>query len=283
MITTHAQRWYRRRESYRPVTEASIGSLEHEVAEIPDDTTAKAFVLEHHYSGSYVSAKRRFGLYCGKAKVDPETGDPRGHLVGVAVFSTPVNMLSLDPAPGDKDTRAELGRLVLIDDVPANGESWFLARCFELLRAEGFSGIVSFSDPVARTDVGGHRVHPGHIGTIYQATNGVYLGTSKPETRLLLPDGTMLPNRLLTKIRKGERGWRYGVERLEQHGAVPLRAGEDATAWLRRVLPVITRPLRHTGNHKYVWDLERRGKRARLPPSKPYPKLALGQLGMFAE
>jgi hypothetical protein len=37
-------------------------------------------------------------------------------------------MLSIDQA-------ATLGRIVLLDEVPGNGETWFVARCFELLRA----------------------------------------------------------------------------------------------------------------------------------------------------
>jgi hypothetical protein len=32
--------------------------------------------------------------------------------------------------------------------VPANGESWFLARCWEMAARQGVRGVVSFSDPV---------------------------------------------------------------------------------------------------------------------------------------
>ena len=34
-----------------------------DVAPIADDTTARRFVVEHHYSQSYPAARRRFGLY----------------------------------------------------------------------------------------------------------------------------------------------------------------------------------------------------------------------------
>jgi hypothetical protein len=44
------------------------------------------------------------------------------------------------PAGRHKAEAVELGRLVLLDDVPANGESWFIARAFELLRARGYTG-----------------------------------------------------------------------------------------------------------------------------------------------
>jgi hypothetical protein len=41
---------------------------------------------------------------------------------------------------------------VLLDEVPGNGETWFLGRAFRLLRQEGFVGVVSFSDPCQRTN-----------------------------------------------------------------------------------------------------------------------------------
>lgn len=58
---------------------------------------------------------------------------------------------------------------------------------------------------------------------------------------------------------------------LERHGAAPLENG-DVGAWLARWLPALTRPLRHSGNHRYVWALDRRVRR-HLPASLPYPKL----------
>lgn len=257
MIVGGVQRWRARRGVYRPAGEP-IRTADFEVAAIDEDRVAKRFVLEHHYEGSYVPARARFGLYRGS------------ELAGVAVFSVPVNARALDPAPGDAASRACLGRLVLLDDVAANGESWFIARCFELLQREGYTGIVSFADPQPRLSEAGDTVFRGHLGTIYQATNGVYVGRSKADTRRLLPDGTVLHNRLLAKIRKLDRGWRYGVELLERHGAGPLEG--DPREWLAEWLPRITRRQRHRGNLKYVWALNKRDRRW-LPDSLPYPKL----------
>jgi hypothetical protein len=70
------QRWYKRLNTWRDTSEI-IDTHAHEVAEIFDDNTAKAFVEEHHYSGTYPAARERFGLYRGE------------QLVGVAVFSHP--------------------------------------------------------------------------------------------------------------------------------------------------------------------------------------------------
>ena len=79
-------------------------------------------MLAHHYSLSYPSARVRFGLFT------------RGCLVGVAVFSHPCNDRVLTSVfPLSPLESVELGRFVLLDSVPANGESWFLARTFECL------------------------------------------------------------------------------------------------------------------------------------------------------
>lgn len=259
MIVSHAQRWRDRAERYRPARE-TISTRLFDVAAISDDATAKRFVTAHHYSGSYPAARFRFGLY------------DRGELVGVAVFSHPVNDATLDLAPGAE--RVELGRFVLLDAVPANGESWFGARCFELLRADGVDGVVSFSDPMPRRTAAGDVAFGGHVGTIYQALNATYLGQAAPRTIRLLPDGTVMSARALQKIRAGERGARYAVSQLVAAGAAAPDG--DHREWVRRELPRVTRTARHPGNHRYVWALDRRLRR-HLPESKPYPKLDFGE------
>lgn len=176
--------------------------------------------------------------------------------------------------PGAANESVELGRFVLLDAVRANGESWFIARCFERLRADGFVGVVSFSDPVARTRLDGTTCFPGHIGGIYQATNGVYLGRGSPGTLRLLPDGTVLNHRSLNKLRAGDRGAAAVVEILRRHGAAPLDG--DPHAWLATWLPRLTRTLRHHGCHKYAWGFAKSAKKQlQKAPSIAYPKFSL--------
>ena len=159
---TSSQRWRERRDSYRIAGEM-IQTSAYEVATIADDSTPKAFVVQHHYSASYPAARFRMGLY------------RTGALVGVAVFSHPCrNEVLTRVFPGDPLASVELGRFVLLDDVPANGETWFLARCFRLLRGH-VAGVRSMSDPVPRRTLDGRMVTVGHIGCIYQAHNAVYL------------------------------------------------------------------------------------------------------------
>jgi hypothetical protein len=262
MITPVSQRWRDRRGTYRPAGEVIVTS-HYEVAPVPDDRTARSFVEQHHYSGSYPAARERFGLYWG------------GLLVGVGVFSEPMQAKVLDALPCGRLEGVELGRLVLLDRVPGNGESWFIARCFELLYRDGYRGVVSFSDPVRRTALDGRVVLAGHIGNVYQASNAIYTGRGTARTLRLLPDGSVLSERALSKIRSGERGHDYAEAILVRHGAKPRRAGEDPRAWLASWLPKVTRAMRHPGNHKYLFGLDRRVRR-HLPASLPYPKFILG-------
>lgn len=250
------QRWRDGLASYRPAE--PIRTAEYEVAAIPGDVTAKAFVVGHHYSKSYPAARFRFGLY------------HRGALEGVAVFGVPMRQEVFRPLTGTYADTTELSRFVLLDEVPGNGETWFLARCFELLKAAGQTGVVSFADPVPRTTADGSKLFPGHVGTIYQAFNGVHVGRGTARTLHLLPDGRVFSDRAAQKIRKLERGWGYAAAQLEAFGASPM-GGQDPHQWLREWTAKLTRPLKHPGNFKYAWALDRRGRRA-LPPSQPYPK-----------
>lgn len=260
------QRWRNGRDRYRPVGEV-IRTCEYEVAAI-DDGPAKAFVLAHHYSGTWPSARGCYGLF------------RRSRLVGAAVFSHPVqdSVLTNVFATGCAMDSVELGRFVLVDEVPGNGETWFLARCFELLRRKSLVGVVSFSDPLPRRTAAGTVVMPGHVGTIYQAFNGAYLGRATPRTLKLLPDGRVLSARAISKIRAGVKGWAYAVESLTRLGVnPPVCLGgapdvEELRAWLSAALQRVTRNVRHQGNHKYAWALRRQAERF-IETRLPYPKL----------
>lgn len=254
MIAAFTQRWRDRRGFYRPAGE-TINPLSFEVAKIADDRTARAFIVQHHYSATYPAARVRFGLF------------RRAALVGVAVFSVPVHAASLSNIfGGDANSALDLGRFVLLDEVPGNGESWFLARCREALRKD-FVGMIAFSDDNPRTDSQGRTILPGHVGTIYQASNAVYLGRTQGRTLFLLPDGSILSPRAISKIRAGERGYLAQARRLEAFGAPALTL--DREAWLQSALRAVARPLKHRGNHKYAWSFDRRLK---IAAGFSYPK-----------
>lgn len=260
MIGANCQRWRDRRGVYRPAGEP-IRTVNFEVAPIATDREARAFVERHHYSASYPAARARYGLHC------------RGEIVGVAVLSHPASEAALAaalPLPCDRLAKAELGRLVLLDDVPANGESWFMARVFELARRDGFEAIVSHSDPEPRLTAAGGLVFPGHVGTVYQALNATYCGRTASRTWRLLPDGSVLSARAISKLRLQDKGWRYVVELLLEHGASAPHG--DWRQWVTQAVEQVSRTFRHRGNHRYVWALDKR-LRHHLPEGQAYPKL----------
>lgn len=261
------QRWRDGRASYRPRGEP-IDPSHYEVAEI-DEAVAKAFVISTHYSRKYPAACARVGLF------------ERNELVGVAVFSQPPTQAVLDILPNGRVEGTELGRLVLLDRVPANGESWFLARAFTILRTRNgrrFTSVLSCADPLQRRAGDGQIVMPGHVGTIYQALNGIYTGRTRARRLWLLPSGQVYSERAISKIRGQERGWRSAADELCEAGAGAV--GSDPAAWLAEWLPRLCTSVRHPGNHRYVWAIDKRLTKALprhladrgIPLNLPRPK-----------
>lgn len=264
MLTNVCQRWNNGRAAYRPAgEEGPLNILE--VAELKEHSVAKAFIERHHYSGSFPAARSCFGLYENKRPGG-------GELVGVLVFSVPCSSKVLSNVFGSAgDDSAELGRLVLLDRIPANAETFFLSRTFRAVKGR-YAGILSFSDPMLRRTAAGAEVFKGHIGIIYQAANARFLGRSTARSLHLLPSGEVLSDRTLQKIRNKERGWKYSAGVLEKYGASELRAEEDSRAWLKHWLAQLTRVVRHPGNYRYAWSLDRALK---LPTGLAFPKVKL--------
>lgn len=261
------QRWSQRRAFFVEESRRFV-PRGYEVASV-EEITAKRFVEENHYSQTYPAARWRFGLFA-----------PGGALVGVCVYSHPSNDRVLTSRfPGTAKDSTELGRLVLLDEVGFNAESWFVAHTFPTLRRAGLRGVVSFSDPFPRDDVHGRVVHRGHIGTTYKGLGARYTGLATPRTLHLLPDGSVFSDRAAQKVRGLERGWRYAAEQLARHGAppCPVKPGEEhlpqakraAGAWLKTALSTLGRKRRHPGNLTYLWAFDEEA-RATLPPAQPY-------------
>lgn len=259
------QRWTGGRHSWRHTSEGGFDPARYSVEELAE-ADAKAYVVANHYSGSYPAAQSRYGLF------------EADRLVGVCVLGVPTSKAVLTlPFPGLEPyvESLELSRLVLADAVPANAETWFIARCFEEAAATGVRGVVSFADPVPRL-VGGEVLFPGHVGTIYQASNATLCGRGTPRTLLVLPSGKTLNARSIQKVRKLERGHRHVEAELVSFGAAPRRDDEDPAVWLAGAIAAagVIR-LRHGGNWRYVFRLGTKAQRRRTVvglPSVPYPK-----------
>ncbi|MEU5900388.1 hypothetical protein [Streptomyces venezuelae] len=259
------RRWRHRAPSWVHTSQGGFDPRWYAV-EPADENTAKAFVITHHYSGSYPSASYRYKLL--------DVRGPEPELVGIAVFGTPAGPSVLTASFPELVPSVEslvCSRFVLLDACPSNSESWFLARTLEALAAAGVRGVLSFADPVPRTDAHGARVLVGHTGVIYQASNALYTGRTAARTLRVLRDGTVLHERAAQKIRRQEQGSRYAAEQLVALGAPVPRAGEDMRLWLQTALETTgTRLLRHRGVHRYAFKLGRtRRERADVHLARP--------------
>ncbi|AJA09730.1 MULTISPECIES: hypothetical protein [Sphingopyxis] len=265
MITDRTQRWRKRRCRWVPGT-AEIDPATLSVDIIDTRREAAPFVREHHYAGSMPVARLSVGLFANGR-------GGRSELVGVCVFSHPVNNASVPKTAGLGDPRAacDLGRLVILDSQGANSESFLVARAFRLLRREKpeILSVISYADPVRRVDADGHVFLPGHVGGLYSVMGSRYIGRSSACTDLILPDGRPISSRAISKIRNAECGQRYAMEDLIRAGARAPRFGEDRGEWLASLerTGLLTRR-RHPGCHAYLFPLTKAAV-----PSLPYPIL----------
>lgn len=157
-----------------------------------DGKTAKAFIKEHHYSHGCHNGPMGWGLF------------DNGRLIGVCAFATPCseNVRASIFGPEHKNAVTELHRLVLLDEAPKNSESWFVSRALRGLKEEkpNILAVVSFADGTE-----------GHVGTIYQALNAIYYGTSGRATFYKDSDGRLRHPRQngvnISKEQAAERGW----------------------------------------------------------------------------
>lgn len=263
MDTNFTMRW-RNGKAIFQVRENCFNPRIHDIAPI-DVKTAKKFIVDSHYSKSFPASRRRFGLF------------RRGNLIGAAIFSNPMSDKVLTNYFGGRATESiELGRFVISDVADDfNSESWFFAQCRRELRREGFRGIVSFCDDLRRTNAAGDVIFTGHLGVFLGASNGVYTGRSDRTSIRLLPDGTVFSKRAISKIRNSEQGHQYASKILVSHGADEPPADEtERKVWLAVWLDKLTRKVRHPGNHRYLFGLQ---KSIRLPKSLPYPKIKFNQ------
>lgn len=271
MLTQRSQRWRDRRARFVPAaSEIDPRTLSVDVIDTRRD--AAPFIRAHHYAASMPVCRLSIGLF-------RNGGGGRSELVGVCVFSVPINNASVRKSAGLDDPQAacDLGRLVLLDDVGGNGESYLVSRAFRLLRHErpNIVSVISYADPVRRVDAEGRAFLPGHVGTLYAVMGSRYVGRSASRIDLLLPDGRPLSSRAISKIRNGETGQRYATDDLINAGAPSPLFGEDRGDWLKRLQSSgFLRRRPHPGNHVYLFALTKAARlAARKVPSHPYPIL----------
>ena len=165
-----------------------------------DRKISKEMIEKNHYSHKFPQAvKKTYGCYY------------RNELMGTIVFSVPANRFSLTSAIENFDQKSglELSRMWTDDRCPFNFESCCIGIGIKLIQNDlpEVRALVSYAD-----------TQFGHVGTIYKATNWVYLGKTKPERRYLKKDGKLLTRRSLGR-KKGETE-RESREKLLSEGGV---------------------------------------------------------------
>ncbi|WP_330473781.1 Mom family adenine methylcarbamoylation protein [Terrabacter sp. C0L_2] len=134
--------------------------------------SVRQVLAEAHYIGRPGATSVRLGLY-----VD-------GSLAGVITFGTiPSNNASAICGPEMAGAVLELTRLALYDWAPCNSESWFIGAAVHWLRVNrpDVRILLSYADG-----------EQGHVGTIYQATNWLYTGTTTGDVLYQSHDGTVM-------------------------------------------------------------------------------------------
>lgn len=119
----------------------------------------REFIRANHYTRTCHNGPMCWGLFDGD------------QMIGVIAFATPSSEMVRASVFGTqyKDSVTELHRLFVQDGTPKNTESWFIAR--------GLAGLLEYR-PAIRGVISFADATEGHVGTVYQATNALYCGTT---------------------------------------------------------------------------------------------------------
>ena len=206
-------------------------------------SVGKDFVRVHHYSHGIHNGPMCYGLF-----------EDSGRLVGVCAFATPCseNVCASVFGPDHKRSVTELHRLVLLDEIPKNSESWFIVRALKMLKKDrpNYRAVLSFADATE-----------GHVGTIYQATNAIYTGTSGKATFYIDQTGRLRHPRQngvnITKDEATARGW-VATKRDGKYRYLFLLGSHQDKNWVRHNLKLPT--LKYPKQTAYLADNTRGGE-----------------------
>jgi hypothetical protein len=125
----------------------------------------KPFILDIHYAKRMPSISYAYGLFLND------------QLVGIISYGSPASPHLCKGIAGEKNKKLviELNRLVLKNN-KKNEASMLIGASFKLLPKPKI--IVSYADTAQ-----------DHLGVVYQATNFLFTGTSKPRTDMAGKDG----------------------------------------------------------------------------------------------
>lgn len=126
----------------------------------------KDLILNVHYAKRMPSISYAFGLF------------ENGSMTGIVTYGSPASPFLCKGVcgPSYKDLVIELNRLVLINN-KKNEASFLVGTSLKMLPK--YKIVVSYAD-----------TKQGHIGYVYQATNWIFTGTTKPRTDMAGAEGS---------------------------------------------------------------------------------------------
>jgi hypothetical protein len=141
-----------------------LEKLKDEIEIVPTDPKqVQSFILKHYLGNWPTNVKKIYGII----HIKPEGKE----MVGMAIYGSPMTSATkiVEPEASPNEVM-ELKRLFIEDyiDLP-NVESFVISKTLKMIKEEfpRVKIVITFADDKA-----------GHTGTIYQATNAIYLGIS---------------------------------------------------------------------------------------------------------
>jgi len=188
---------------------------------------AKRLLVEHHYLHSIPGGTQ---ISLGAFVEDS--------LLGVLTFGVgPTNAHRLVVGAGRRDC-VTLTRLWLSDELPRNSESRVLGIALRsLAKATTLKFVLTYADPSAE-----------HMGTIYQASNWIYIGESQASSLLDFGDGVPRNGRTV-----GHMFGTHSVKHFRKHGVNVTR------------IPQVPK-------HRYIYFLDKSWRDQLKPEQLAYPK-----------
>lgn len=146
---------------------------------------AKAVILDYEWLGNMGSTRYVVGLFFGK------------YLAGVACFGSTAGSQVAGSICGKTHagTVLTLVRGTCVHWAPKDAASFMINRACDLMIAKGYHIFIAYSDEEA-----------GEIGTVYQASNWIYVGPGSTPTMYVHPDGRKKDSRSIGSMTRGRVG-----------------------------------------------------------------------------
>lgn len=196
----------------------------------------RKYIKDNHYSGGCSNAAMIWGLF-----------DETGEIKGSIAFATPISENVRKTFLGDDECWCstiknnhgfhthvtDLHRLYTDDDLPSGTETWFISQALDRLKdyKPKYWLVTAFADSTE-----------GHLGTVYQAANALYYGTSDEATFYRDQSGTLRHPRQcgenISQSDAKDRGWKPEKRGSKHRYLFLLPDGTRHREWLLEELDV---------------------------------------------